>query len=521
MGTIWYLYKKSFKNRIKKAVKKPITYFAAIFVIFYIFAVPWSFNMILDEMGWRNAEALFIIFTLIVFWMTPANFISYAKRKGLLFRNSDIHFLFTSPVTPKKILLYAHIRNLFVYVIMTIFVMLAAIFMFRMSLWQALAYFVVAMILQNILESSVMILLYGSEKIGDRGKKVIEIISYVLIAVFFVIAFVKYTQMGLSTDMVMDFLLGDEIQMVPVVGWYISAVNLIFMGPTTVNIVCTVLYVLFTLVMFVLAIKMPCSGEYYEDAMKFAEDYQVLLQKRQDGLNAKMGKKEKFGKAKVEYKGGGAKALFYKQLLEYKKCKFFFFDTQTVIMLALGAFMGYIWGQDMIDFKEFILPISIGYVAFCMSAVGGKWSMEIKSPYTFLIPDSPMKKLWYATAMEHIKSIVCGALYAVPAGIILKLPAHQIALAVVFFVCLQACKIYNTIMAEVMVGNVMGKTGKQLFVMLLQGLVLGIAATAAIIGVMSFNIEIGYLLMIGALVLLAFALMTVANICFDKMEIVE
>lgn len=393
--------------------------------------------------------------------------------------------------------------------------------MFGASLWQALAYFVVAMILENILESSVMILLYGSEKIGEKGRKIVEAISYVLIASFVVIALGKYTQMGFTVEMVMDFLLCDEIQMVPVVGWYISTVHLIFMGPTTLNIICSVLYLAFMAIMFALAVKMPCSGEYYEDAMKFAEDYQEVLRKKQDGQAVRMGKKEKFGKAKVVYKGGGAKALFYKQLLEYKKSKFFFFDNQTILMLLLGAVIGYIWGKDMQEIKEFILPVAMGYIVFCMSAIPGKWAQEIKSPYTFLIPDTPMRKLWYATVMEHIKSAACGILFAVPIGIALKLPVQQVALSVVFFTCLQACKIYNVILAEVMVGNVMGKTGKQLFVMLLQGIVLGITAAVAVAGTMALNIEAGYLLMIGVLVILAFALMTVANACFDKMEIVD
>lgn len=521
MGTIWYLYKKSLKNKAKKAVKKPITYLYLFLILFYVGVMPFSINILLDEFGWRSVDKLVIIFTVVVFWLVPGNFISYSKRKGLLFRNSDIHFLFTSPVTPKTILLYAHIRNLFVYILITILVMLVAVFMFHASVWQAVAYFVVAMILQNMLESSVMILLYGSEKIGEKGRKIVEIVSYILIAAFVVIALMKYVQQGLSTEMVMNYLLCDEIQMVPIVGWYISTMHLIFMGPTSLNIVCSVLYLIFTLTIFVMAVKMPCNGEYYEEAMKFAEDYQELVKKRQDGQNARMGKKEKFGKAKVTYKGGGAKALFYKQLLEYKKSKGFFFDSQTIIMLFLGAFIGYIWGKDMQEVKEFILPVAMGYIVFCMSAVQGKWANEIKSPYTFMIPDTPMRKLWYATVLEHIKSAVCGLLFAVPVGVILKLPVQQIVLAVVFFTCLQACKIYNVIMAEVMVGNVMGKTGKQLFVMLLQGIVLGITAAVAVLGTMAFNIETGYLLMIGALVLLAFALMTVANVCFDKMEIIE
>lgn len=521
MGMIWYLYKTNLKNRAKKAFKKPITYFYLFLILFYIFVMPFSINIMLEEFGWKSVDKLVAIFAIVAFWLIPGNLISYAKRKGLVFKKADVHFLFTAPVSPKKILLYAHIKNLFVYIIATIIVMLCGIFFFGATVWQTLLYFVVAMILENILESSVMILCYGSEKMGEKEKTITQAIGYGLMAVFVVIAFAAYLREGLSVEMVLNYLHSDAVQMVPVVGWYLATIHLIFMGPTTVNVVCSVLYLVSVVVFLILAVKMPCSGSYYEDAMQFADDYEELLQKKRDGQDARLGKKEKFGKAKVEYKGGGAKALFYKQLLEYKKSKFFFFDRMTVIMLLLGAFIGYIWGQDMQEIREFILPVAMGYIVFCMSAVAGKWANEIKSPYTFLIPDTPMRKLWYATLMEHIKSAVCGALFALPVGIILKLPWYQVALSIIFFTCLQACKIYNTVLAEVMVGNVMGKTGKQLFVMLLQGIVMGIVAAAAVMGTIAFTIEIGYLLMIGALVILAVALMTAANACFDNMEIVE
>ena len=188
-------------------------------------------------------------------------------------------------------------------------------------------------------------------------------------------------------------------------------------------------------------------------------------------------------------------------------------------MMVLSAFIGYIWGQDMMDAREFILPLTMGYMVFCMSTTPGKWGQESKNPYTFLLPDTPMRKLWYATAFEHIKSLVCGTIIAIPAGILLQLPIHQIALCVVFFAALNACKIYNMVLTESRFGTSMGKTGKQLFEMFLMGIDLGVVVAAAILGSVAWGMTLGYLLMIGVLVVLCFALMTVANACFDKMEV--
>lgn len=521
MGGILYLYKKNLKNRAKKAVRKPVTYFYIVLILFYIVCMPVAFKVLIDEYGWGTPEVLTALFTVITFWLIPANLISYAKRKGLLFRKGDVHFLFTSPISPKHVLLYAHIKTLFINTLIGIVVTLAGYFLFHASLLQMAVYFLVSMVLQNILEGSLMILLYGSERLGEKGRRAAVLVSYALIGAFVVIALIMYVLYGLNVENVLRFLHSDAVQMVPLVGWYIGLIHLIFMGPTTVNVICSVLYLICVAVLAVWALKMPCSGDYYEDAMKFAEDYEELRQKKMDGEMARLGKKEKFGKATVVYKGGGAKALFYKQLLEYKKCKLFFFDNTTLLMMALGAFIGYMWAENMMDYKEFILPLVMGYMVLCMSAVGGKWSKEIKSPYTFLIPDSPMRKLWYATVMEHIKSVICGAICAIPAGILLQVSPVQIVLCILLYTCLQACKIYNTVVAEVMVGNVLGKTGKQLFVMLLQGIVLGMAGTGAVLGILFISMEAGYLLMIGILVILAFALMTVANTCFDKMEVTE
>lgn len=519
MSAIWYLYKKTLKNWAKKAVKKPMTYLYLVLILIYGLMLPFSMNLLLSEYQMNTPETMATACSIVIFWLIPANMISYVKRKGLLYRKGDVHMMFPSPITPKQVLIYAHIKTLGTYILLNSVVFGMGIILFHCSWWQILLYLLISMVIDGIVEGSLMVILYGSERITEKGRKWIVALCYLIIGVFVVIALWDYHMYGLSLESVMNYLLGDKIQMVPVIGWYIGLFHLFLVGPTTCNVIVSILYLVFAVAIFVAAYKMPCQGGFYEDAMKFADDYEELKLKREDGQMASLGKKEKYGKASVTYKAGGAKAIFYKQLLEYKKSKFFFFDKTTIIMMALSAFIGYIWGKDMMDAKEFILPLAMGYMVFCMSTTAGKWGQEIKNPYTFLLPDSPMKKLWYSTLLEHIKSFVCGAICAIPAGIILDLPALQIFLCIIFFVALQACKIYNMIVTETLFGSSMGKTGKQLFQMFLMGIDLGVVVAAAVIGSVSWGMELGYLLMIGVLVVLCFALMTVANGCFDKMEV--
>ena len=66
----------------------------------------------------------------------------------------------------------------------------------------------------------------------------------------------------------------------------------------------------------------------------------------------------------------------------------------------------------------------------------GKWETEIKTPYLYLIPDSPVKKLWYSTLMEHVKAFVDGVLLCVPIGILWKVNVLEVILGILIYTIL-------------------------------------------------------------------------------------
>ena len=105
MDAILFLYRKSFINRMKKALKKPVTYIYFAFIIMYFDMIFWSFGPMIEDLSTDHASSLTALLTISVFIFMPANLISYSKRKGLIFKQSDIHLLFPSPINPKLILL--------------------------------------------------------------------------------------------------------------------------------------------------------------------------------------------------------------------------------------------------------------------------------------------------------------------------------------------------------------------------------------------------------------------------------
>lgn len=524
MNALIYLYKTTFKNKFKIALRRPITYFWLLFIVFYAVCVPISLKSgLLDKLNLATPQGMVILVTIFSFWLSPANIIAYSKRKGLLFKKADSNFMFSTPISPKQILIFAHLKTLGVYLLCNIIILVAGFIMFHLSALNMLLFFVASMILENILETSIMLMCYGSEKITEKQRKLTVAAAYAILICFALIAIGVGFKYGLSLNSAIYFLKCDAIQMVPVVGWYIAVMRLIFLGPTTLNVICSCLYLICVLASLLLAINMKCTGNYFEDAEKFADDYEELKAKRTEGIAASLGKKEKFKKAKVTYQGGGGKAIFYKQLLEYKKSKGFILDKTNLFLIVIGNIWIYFSLSELEQqpFKVLIMPLIMAYLVICTSTANGKWGREVKSPYTFLIPDTPFKKLWYATLMEHFKNLVYGILFAVPCGIILKVSPIQTVLCVLVYMMMQSNKLYSLVMMEVLIGNTLGKVGKQLFHMFIQAIPMMLSAVGAIIGIFMNSLEIAYILMLIILGACMFVFMIFAAFSFEKMETVQ
>ncbi len=521
MGAIGYLYRRTLINRIKVALHKPVTYFYIVLILFYLTFMPFSLKVLAEEGGIDSPVGMAGVLTLFAFWLIPGNLIAYAKRKGLVYRSSDVHFLFPSPVSPKWVLLYAHVRTIPMLVLINLFVVICGAFMFHVPGWKLAIYFLFSMVVENVLECSVMLLLYGTERLNEGQRGWIIRAAYGLVGILFVIGVVMYFREGLSFQTVVHFLHSDAVQLVPVIGWYISVLHLLFAGATTVNIIGTACYICLLAAVVTAAVKMKCTGAFYEDAIKFAEDYEeVLANRRQGGTDKRLGKKQKYGKASVKWKRTGAGALFSRQLLEYRKSRFFIFDASTFFALAAGICIPWLYVREggLGEFTPFVIPAVAAYLIFIFTTLGGKWAKELKSPYTYMIPDSAFSKLVNATAIQIIQSLVNGLLITVPGAVVMGMSPVTTVLCVLAYVALSANKLYALAVAEIVVGGTMGTFGKQLFQMLIQGIVITVAILGAVLGAMTGGIDLAYLIMDVFMILFTMVFMIIASLNFYKME---
>lgn len=478
MKALWYVSKRSGINFMKKAVKKPATYlFVAVIVVYAIIfgtgAFAWRASGIFTE-----DKALVTILTIWTTFIFFSNFITYAKKKGIIFKPSHTHFIFTAPISPKAILLMGAMKNYVFSIVVTLVIFYGELVVFQVSFLKALLTSFGMLVLELILEMSLVVFLYANERMSFQITTWICRSLYVFLLVIICVAVFYFRKNGMSPETLIQFVDYPVIQMIPLLGWNIAVYRMVFLGATTLNVVCSILYFLAVGGMLFIAYKMKCTGEYYEEAAKFADDYVEFRSKSKNGeMVMSIGRKKTFKKSvKMEYKAAGAKAIFYRQLLEYKKERFFIFGGMTLIVTAIAFLFIKVIGIKDGFTPQVMMLLIMAYIIFCATGYTGKWEKELKTPYLYLIPDTPLKKMWYATVIEHIRSLIDGSILAISLGIAWKIPVFEIVLAIGIYVVLQANKLYMRVLADSILGASAGVNVRNMVYMLFQSATLGMGA---------------------------------------------
>lgn len=168
MSSLVYLLERTFVNKLKKALKRPVTYIAVLGIGLYIALILWSFGMMAEDFGLKSAGGFATVLSILIFWVMPADIISYSKRKGLVFLPSEVHFVFAGPENPKYVLLKASIRNYLVMFAFGLFFTVFGILFIDVAPWRMLLFFLFFGVLENILEGSMIIICYGNPDAAGR-----------------------------------------------------------------------------------------------------------------------------------------------------------------------------------------------------------------------------------------------------------------------------------------------------------------------------------------------------------------
>lgn len=522
MKALIYLTKRSFINNLKRAVTKPSTLIALIFGIAYGVFIIFSLGIMAIGVHIDSAKGLLAILTVWSIYEIFGNFLAYSSRKGIIFKQGHAHFVFTAPIDPKLVLISSAWMNYLLSITVWILMGIGSLTVFRIPLLSAVTILLVGCVLELAFEVAVMIFLYTNDRVPEKMMKGIRMgIKIFLIAC--VLAVVLYFRRnGLTLESAGALIDMPGLQMIPVFGWQIAVYRLILLGPTTLNVICSILYIAMVAGSVAAAIRMKCDGGYYEEAAKFADDYADLKKRQKNGemVFGMSGRKRSFRRVREKISGKGAQAIFYRQLLEYKKEKFFIFDKITLISIILALVFSSSLGNAVADSGErqmFLLGV-VAYVSLVMSGYLGKWESELKSPYLFLVPDTPLRKMWYATLLEHVKAFVNGCIICIPIGIFWHVSAVNIVFCILIYVVIQADRLYTTVLAQCLLGDVFGKTGQNILRMFIQTALLGVGAVVAVIVGIFVNMDFIFPIVLIYSMMVTVAMGVLASLRFDTME---
>ena len=147
MSALIYIVRRSLINRLKNRLRRPLTYVSVIFIILYVWMLFGSFGTIFENFTVTGEEAYVLLLSFFIVWTIPMSFLSYARKRGLAFKHSDVHFVFSAPISPKLILLYAHMKMLPASLLINLIVTIGGTIWFDISPLKMLLFFLVVFLI--------------------------------------------------------------------------------------------------------------------------------------------------------------------------------------------------------------------------------------------------------------------------------------------------------------------------------------------------------------------------------------
>ncbi len=528
MRALIYLHKRSIINKLKKTYSKPLPWIFTILGIAYIGFVFYGYTMMIDALKINNAIGYISMLLAFKLYLGTIGLLNYFKRKGIIFTKADVHFTFSSPISPKLALVSGAFKSIMIGFIMIFIIGAFGIYLFPENMLQFTLYMTVYNIIELFSGISLIILCYGNEVLSKKTIEMIKYIAYLILILVLIGFLILGIKRGFSANLLINYIKSPFIKMIPIIGWSIAFIQLIFMGVTKSNIIFSIIYIVSTFMLSLIAFKSRCQGDYFEEAEQFADQYTKLREENKNGNIKFSSKKKKLKKGKVEYKGTHAKAIFYRQLLEYKKEPFFIFGIRTlvffvlsIVIIAVGEFSEI--PPEIYQNPQLVLPVIFAYITILVSNIKTKWQEELESPYTFLMPDTKFKKTWNATKIEHIRAFADSLFLVIPAGIYLHLTIIQMILTAFVYVFFNASKLYYYMMFDALLSekfkSIKFVLGLFKFFFLFVTIMISVIIIAALMALQ--HVELGFILMILFNFIMGVSGLFVSSFAFGRMEKID
>lgn len=524
MKALSYLIRKSIKNFIKDLKNKPGTLIMYLFFIalMILVLVSATFSKTRPQSSIALAIDIFgIVTTIIILFFFFLTLLTSTNSGGALFRNSDVNFLFVSPLRPQQILMYGFIKQVYKSLLVSVFIIFQYQIL-KMSLGISVLGVITLMLIFALLmfvSSILSVLIYCIGSIYPWFKKAFPKIIYCLIAL--VIGGFAYTYLKNPNilEALKIYFNSKVFEFVPMIGW-IKVITLSVQSGFSIYAAINLVLIMATIALMVFIIY-SLNLDFYEDVLDTVGNMEEIITLKKSGnasfqqlMNANKKSKKKIKKIKFKYKVSGARAIVYRQILERRKTGFLLLSKMSLI-LAFGAGVFCYANRKTPLFTVMFFMV---YMLFIFSAQG-RWVNELGKPFIYLIPDNPRRKMFYASLADILTCFIEGVVIFSVAGIITKTNPFVIILVILCYTSFGMLFNYSDVLCRRMFGGVHSKqlfTFVKMLVMLI--LVGPIIAVSVIIGVIT-NMNFMYPAIIALNILVSFIMLILGAGLFENVEL--
>ncbi len=419
-----YILATRLKNKLISIVKKPSQLIFMIILIAMFAFTLFAGNPVEYTSFFRPINELLSI-CLLVFGISFVTVSFSGISKGAsMFSMSDVNLLFSSPVKPISVLIYGLVQQMGTSLLLGFFILFQHTTVsstYGMGIGFLFAVFLLYAVVSFCGQLTAMVI-YILTSSDDKKRNIAKYSFIAIVALYVAAVFFKALSMG-QDDMLGNIIsvLSDLPAMLfPIIGWAKMILTGIFsesFNPFYIILGCT-LTVVYVIIM-VLLIKIK-KADYYEDVLKATEvSFSAVTAKKEGKLTEAVPQNVKVGKTGLG--GSGSEVFFFKHRVESRRAKAFLFDIPTLVYMAVICIFAFVLKSEGI---VPVLALSIYMQMFSISL--GRWVKEFLMPYVYLIPESPMKKLFNCLKESFLKITAEAIVLFAIVGLILQMSPIEI-----------------------------------------------------------------------------------------------
>lgn len=455
MSSMFFLMRKQLKNIIRGLASKPLALIGYIFIGIMLMGSVIAVLFMPSGIVRQGSNEMFTaIFTGLIVVAVYFSLKQGVEKGSSYFRLADVNFIFTAPIKSNKVLLYGFIRRIGTSVLIVLF-----------SIFQlpniknnfVLKDYGVWMILLAVLMYSLMsqipgMVLYAYTSVSSKRRSIAKRVLDALVILFALGFLAQVISKNNVSEAIVQYLNSDIFLSIPIVGQLRVIASAAVYGIDQYFYIS--LLILIALIAAFLFILYKIDPDYYEDVLGATELIEKRLMAKRQGKGADTIKKAR--SVKGGFLSEGAKAIFEKHLLEYRKASYFlFFDKSSLYIIIAGIVFKYLM-PDQASSIFYILFFSV-YMLFLFT-IQGKWPMELEKPYIFLVPESNSSKLLYCTLTENIKNLLDGILLFTISFFLFNADIYVIALCIISYTLYGAIFIYCDVLSRRLFGKIHSKS---------------------------------------------------------------